>query len=66
MKNRDVLKIQPEGSEVEAIGRESITEVLNPGAAVEAVNVLHSSNRLICGHWDADIYEVEGDLDHKY
>lgn len=28
MKNRDVLRIQPEGSEVEAIGNESVTEVL--------------------------------------
>lgn len=44
MKNIDVLRIQPEGSDVEAIGSESITKLLNPGADVEIVNVLHSSD----------------------
>lgn len=44
MKNIDVLRIQPEGSDVEAIGSESIIKVLNLGADVEVVNVLHSSN----------------------
>lgn len=42
MKNIDILRIQPETSDVEAIGREAIMKVLNPGADVEVVNILHS------------------------
>lgn len=41
VKNIDVLRIQPEGSEVEGIGSKSIIKVLNPGADMEAMNVPH-------------------------
>ena len=46
MKSRDVLRIQPEGSEVEVAGSESVRQVRNPGANMEVVDVLLSSDRL--------------------
>lgn len=49
MRNRDVLRSQSEGSEVEAIGSESVMQMLNPGVDAEVVNVLHGSNKSILG-----------------
>lgn len=40
------MRIQPEGSEVEVAGTESVKQVQNPGANMEVVNVLFSSDRL--------------------
>lgn len=68
MKNRDVLRILPEGSEVEAGGSESGAETLNPGATVGSVNILLGSNRLRATG-ESGLYRWNGTfglLEHKY
>lgn len=70
MRNRDVLRSQSEGSEVEAIGSESVMQMLNPGVDAEVVNVLHGSNKFILGPLGIQLslrWKVMFDLlEHKY
>ena len=40
------MRIQAEGSEVEVAGSESVRQARNPGASMEVVDVLLSSDRL--------------------